>query len=61
MKRPSVLSVVWWVLVLAIIFMLVRPGSKAGAAVIAMADSLGAVIAAVTGAPAAATAAAAGG
>jgi hypothetical protein len=49
-----VLGVVWWVLVLAIVFMLVRPGSKAGTAVVALADALGSVIATVTGAPAAA-------
>jgi hypothetical protein len=52
-KVPNLLDVLFWVLALAIVTMLVRPGSRAGQAVIVMADALAAVIATVTGAPAA--------
>ncbi|HEY2089881.1 MAG TPA: hypothetical protein VGH54_28155 [Mycobacterium sp.] len=53
MKRPrSVLDVIFWAAVIGIIYMLVRPSSKAGQAVIVMADALAAVIATATGAAA---------
>jgi hypothetical protein len=56
MSRPrSVLDVVFWTAVLAIIYMLVRPASQAGQAMIAMANALAGVIATATGAPAATT------
>jgi hypothetical protein len=46
-------DLVFWAIVLAIVFMLVRPKSRAGSAVIALADALAAMIATVTGAAAA--------
>jgi Ni/Fe-hydrogenase subunit HybB-like protein len=46
------LDVIFWLLILAIITVLVRPHSQAGTAVIAMADALAAVIATATGAAA---------
>ncbi len=46
--RP--LDILFWVIVVAIIYMLVRPGSKAGTAVIAVAEVLAGVIATATGA-----------
>lgn len=52
MRRFTVADVIFWGIVLAIIYMLVRPGSKAGSAVILVTDALAAVIATATGAAA---------
>lgn len=52
--RP--LDILFWVLVLAIVTVTVRPGSKAGQAVAATAQALAAIIGTATGAAAAAAA-----
>jgi hypothetical protein len=48
-------NVIFWAFCLAIIYMLVRPGSAAGGAVIALADAFAAMIATTTGAAAVST------
>jgi hypothetical protein len=48
-------NVVFWVFVLAIIYMLFRPSSAAGNAIIALADAFAAMIATTTGAAAVST------
>lgn len=47
--RLSVWDAVFWLLMVAIVFSLVRPGSKAGAALGALTDALTAVIGTTTG------------
>jgi len=46
------LDILFWVIVLAIVYMLVRPSSKAGQALIAIANAFAAVTATATGAAA---------
>lgn len=55
MSVPHPVDLLFWAFVLAIIYMLVRPGSRAGTAVIALADAVAAMIATATGAAATAT------
>jgi uncharacterized membrane protein len=50
--RFKPLDILYWVFIVAIIYMLVRPSSKAGQAVIAIANALAAVTATATGAAA---------
>jgi dolichol kinase len=45
----TIASAVFWVIILALIFSLVRPGSKAGTALVVVTDALAAVIGQVTG------------
>lgn len=47
--RFSWLDFLFWVVVVAIIFSLVRPGSKAGQAVVAVTDALASVVGLATG------------
>ena len=49
MKKVSVLDLLYWVIIVAIIFSLARPGSKAGIAIVAVTDALAAVIGLSTG------------
>jgi hypothetical protein len=48
----GIAGAIFWALVLAIIYMLVRPNSPAGGAVIALANAMAAMIATATGAAA---------
>lgn len=50
MGKFSALDVIFWAIVLAIVFMLVRPGSKAAAGLIAVTDAFAAVVGTATGA-----------
>lgn len=47
MPRP--LDVVFWVIMLAIVFVLVRPGSKAGTAITGLSTALIAIVGDTTG------------
>lgn len=47
MPRP--LDIVFWVIMLAIVFVLVRPGSKAGAAITGLSTALIAIVGDTTG------------
>lgn len=47
MPRP--LDVIFWVIMLAIVFVLVRPGSKAGTAITGLSTALIAIIGDTTG------------
>lgn len=49
MNKVSWLDFVYWVILVAIIFSLARPGSKAGTAIVAVTDALAAVIGLSTG------------
>jgi hypothetical protein len=46
----SIWEILFWVLVVAIVYMLVRPGSTAGPALITLLDAFAAILAAATGA-----------
>jgi hypothetical protein len=48
-RRVSWADLLFWVIVTAIIFSLVRPGSKAGAAVTAIVNAIAAVVGETTG------------
>jgi hypothetical protein len=52
MRKFTPLDVIFWVIVLAIVFMVVRPGSKAGAGLIAVTNAFAAVVGTATGAEA---------
>jgi dolichol kinase len=49
MKRYGVLDVIFWLILLAIVFSLVRPKSKGAQALITITDGLAAVIGTATG------------
>jgi len=49
MKRYGVLDVIFWLILLAIVFSLVRPQSKGAQALITITDGLAAVIGTATG------------
>jgi hypothetical protein len=47
--RLSPWDALFWAFIVAIVFSLVRPGSKAGAAVVAVTDAIAAVVGMATG------------
>lgn len=49
MKRFTLADAIVWALVIAIVFSLVRPGSKGGAAMVAVTNATAAVIGTATG------------
>lgn len=49
MRRFSVLDFIFWIIIVAIVFSLVRPGSKAGTAVVAVTDAFASVVGLATG------------
>ena len=49
MRKVSVWDLLFWVVVVAILASVVRPGSKAGAALVALMDALAAVVGEATG------------
>lgn len=51
-RRIGPLDIIFYVVVVALVFMMVRPGSKAGTALIAVTNALAAVIGTATGAEA---------
>jgi len=46
---PGILDVVFWAIILALVMVLVRPGSKAGAAITGISTALIAVVGETTG------------
>jgi hypothetical protein len=47
--RFSGWDILFWMIIVAIVFSLVRPGSKAGAALVAVTDAFAAVVGLATG------------